>query len=71
MNKLIPELADNKLKVYNYQRIIIENYQDVKELTNELIIVDRYNIFGKNLKVMILNQFMIEIYGDIEQIRFE
>ena len=71
MNKLIPEFTDNKLKIYNYQKITLENYLEIKEISKELIIIDRYQIIGKELKINLLNQFIVEIYGDIEEIKIK
>ena len=71
MNKLISEFKDNKLKIYNYHKLILENYSQIKEINQELIIIDKYQIIGKDLKINLLNQFIIEIYGDIEEIKFK
>lgn len=71
MNKLIPEFTDNKLKIYNYQKLTLENYLEIKEISKELIIIDRYQIIGKELKINLLNQFIVEIYGDIEEIKIK
>ena len=61
MNKLIPEFTDNKLKIYNYQKLTLESYLEIKEISKELIIIDRYQIIGKELKINLLNQFIVEI----------
>ena len=68
MDKLIPAFSDCKLKLYQYERLVIENYQKIEEITCELIIIDKYNIIGNNLKVNYLSQFVIEIYGKISEI---
>ena len=71
MNKLIPEFTDHKLKIYNYRKLILENYLEIKEISKELIIIDQYYIIGKELTINLLNQFIIEIYGDIEEIKIK
>ena len=71
MNKLIPEFTDHKLKIYNYRKVILENYLEIKEISKELIIIDQYYIIGKKLTINLLNQFIIEIYGDIEEIKIK
>lgn len=71
MNKLIPEFFENKLKLYDYQKLIIENYQKIVDITSNLIIVDRFYIIGEKLKVNCLNQFIIEINGDIQEIKIK
>lgn len=71
MNKLIPEFFENKLKLYDYQKLIIENYQKIVDITSNLIIVDRYFIIGEKLQVNCLNQFIIEINGDIQEIKIK
>ena len=71
MDKLIPSFSDCKLKLYQYERLVIENYQKIEEITCELIIIDKYNIIGNNLKVNYLSQFVIEIYGKISEINIK
>ena len=68
MDKLIPAFSDCKLKLYQHERLVIENYYEIKEITSKLIIIDKYNILGNNLKVNYLSQFVIEIYGKISEI---
>ena len=71
MNKLIPEFNVKKLKIYDYHKIILENYSKIYDISEESIIIDCYKIIGKELKINLLNQFMIEIYGNIEEIKIK
>lgn len=68
MNKLIPDLFETKLKLYQYNKLVIENYMNMIEIQNDIIIIDKYNIRGSNLKINYLNQFIVEIYGEIFEI---
>lgn len=71
MNKLIPEFNVKKLKIYDYHKIILENYSKIHDISEESIVIDCYKIIGKELKINLLNQFMIEIYGNIEEIKIK
>lgn len=68
MNKLIPEYSIFKIKMYNGNHVVIENYKQLIDIENDFIKVDNYLLKGENLKINSLNQFMIEIYGTIKEI---
>lgn len=57
-----------KLSLFSNERIIIENYKCLKEINDDYIIVDEYNIFGNNLKIKIMNKYMIDIFGVVRKI---
>jgi len=57
-----------KISIYNDKRIIIENYQKLLDLSENLIIVDIYSIYGKFLKLKKMDNYMIEILGNIERV---
>lgn len=58
-----------KLTLYKNEKIIIENYRELKDITEEFIIVDFYQIVGTFLKIKRMDNYMIEIYGKISQIK--
>lgn len=57
-----------KLSLFSNERLIIENYKCLKEINDDYIIVDEYNIFGNNLKIKIMNKYMIDIFGVVRKI---
>lgn len=68
MNKLMPEFTEIRLKLYQNQRILIENYRKLKDLSEDMIVVDNYCITGTFLKITKMNDFTMEIYGKIKEI---
>ncbi|HHU55455.1 MAG TPA: hypothetical protein GXZ48_02030 [Acholeplasmataceae bacterium] len=57
-----------KLTLYKNEKIIIENYQELKDISEEFIVVDLFKINGSFLKIKRMDNYMIEIYGKISQI---
>lgn len=68
MNKLMPEFSEIKLKLYQNQRILIENYRILKDIAEDMIIVDNYCIVGTFLKITKMNDNTMEIYGKVKEI---
>lgn len=71
MHKLIPSLEFVKITSWDNKKLVIENYEKLIDISDELIKVDKYLIKGKNLKIEELNQFVIKIYGEIKELIFE
>ena len=57
-----------KITIYANKRIVIENYNKLYDLSENLIKVDIYSIYGKFLKLKQMDNYMIEIFGDINQV---
>lgn len=57
-----------KLSLFSDKRIIIEKYKTIKEISDEKIIVDEYIINGKILRIKQMNQFMLDINGEVNSI---
>ncbi|HHX00371.1 MAG TPA: hypothetical protein GX740_03600 [Acholeplasmataceae bacterium] len=57
-----------KLSIYSNQRIVIEDYNRLLDLSENLIKVDIFSIYGKFLKLKQMDSYMIEIFGDIHQV---
>ena len=57
-----------KISIYNDKRIVIEDYNKLLDLTDSLIKVDIYSIHGKFLKLRQMDNYMIEIFGDIDRV---
>jgi len=60
-----------KLSIYSDSRIIIENYDKLLDLNEEMIKVDIYTITGKFLKLKQMDSYMIEVIGTISQVIIE
>lgn len=71
MNKLIPELEQTKITLWDNKKIVFENYQKLNDISNEIIKIDKYIVKGKNLKIEELNRFIIKIYGEIKELIVE
>ena len=69
MNRLYPSFNEMKLKLFSDQRIIIENFKELKDLNEGLIIVDQYFIYGTFLKISKMDPSKMEIYGTIKEIK--
>jgi hypothetical protein len=63
--------SDLKLTIYHNERIVIENYNQLLDLNDELIRVDIYTIVGKFLKLTQMDSYMIEVLGSIQQVHIE
>ena len=57
-----------KLTIFKNEKIIIENYLKLNDISENKIIVDMYNINGDFLKIKKMDNYMIEISGIISQI---
>jgi len=57
-----------KLTIYKNEKIIIENYHELKDISDEVIIVDIYRITGSFLKIKKMDNYMIEILGTMSAI---
>jgi len=57
-----------KLTLYGDGRIVIENYQKLLDLKEELIKVDIYTIVGNFLKLTRMDSYMLEVVGSIHQV---
>ena len=68
MNQLLGDFQEIKLRLFSDRRIIIENYKKLKDINNDMIVIDNYIIVGNFLKIRKMDPMMIEIYGEINEI---
>lgn len=54
-----------KITLFDNKRVIIENYDRLKNLSKELIIIDKYYINGSDLRLHKMDELIIEIIGNI------
>ncbi len=49
--------------------LIIKNFKELKSINDDYILVDNYLLIGNLLKITILDEGYIEIYGKITEIK--
>jgi hypothetical protein len=54
-----------KLSLFSHERIVVERYKRVKEISEDKIIIDEYIINGKILKIVLMNKYMLDIRGEV------
>lgn len=59
---------NSKIIVYNNTKVVIENYDNIIDLNNDLIKIDIYELYGRNLKVKQIDSYYIIIEGLLTQI---
>lgn len=59
---------DLKITIFNNNKIIIENYNNLIDIKETSIIIDNYKINGENLQIKEINDYLIIIYGIINNI---
>lgn len=62
---------NTKLSLYNNTKLVIENYINLIDINDTKIIIDKYTIIGKNLKIKEMNKYFIVIIGIINNISLE
>ena len=58
----------SKVSLYNNEKVVIENYNNIHEIDNNYIIIDNYKIEGSNLKIKQIEEYFIIIIGLINKI---
>lgn len=58
----------NKLSLYNNEKVVIENYNNIRDINDDCIIIDKYYINGENLKIKQIEEYFIIIIGVINSI---
>lgn len=69
MNKLFLDLKTLKFSLIDNHKMLIENYEKIKEVSTQLIVIDKYQIKGKCLSIELLNSYQIIISGKVEEIQ--
>lgn len=59
---------DLKITVFYNNKVIIENYNNLIDINETLIIIDNYKIKGTNLQIKEINDYLIIIIGIINNI---
>ena len=51
------------------KHVIIKNFKELKSINDDYILVDNYLLIGSLLKITILDESYIEVYGKITEIK--
>jgi hypothetical protein len=57
-----------KISLYNNTKIVIENYNKIIDLNDNIVIIDNYEINGQNLKITNIDEYYIIINGNINNL---
>ena len=57
-----------KISLYNNTKIVIENYNKIIDLNDNIVIIDNYEIKGLNLKITNIDEYYIIINGSINNL---
>lgn len=57
------KMYKSKLSMYGNEKLTIENYNNLIDLNDNLIIIDNYIIEGNNLRIKEINEYNIIILG--------
>lgn len=58
----------SKVSLYNNEKVVIENYDNIHDIDNNYIIIDNYKIEGSDLKIKQIEEYFIIIIGIINNI---
>ena len=58
-----------KIVLYSDKRIVIRNFKELKDINDDYILIDMYLFIGKLLKITIIDEGYVEIYGKINEIK--
>ena len=62
---------NSKIIIIDNKIMIIEYYENIKFLSIDQIIIDNIEIFGLNLKIKKMDDYSIEIHGQISKVFIE
>lgn len=70
MNKLKKiNIYKTKLYVYDFHKLIINNYHKIITYLDDLIVIDNYHIKGENLQILKIDEVNVEILGELHEIK--
>ena len=58
-----------KVILNSNKHVIIRNFKELKSINDDYILVDNYLLIGSLLKITILDESYIEVYGKITEIK--
>lgn len=61
----------NKISIYGFKRVVIEGYDRIISIAATEIRFNNFVIIGSDLKIIALDTYLIEISGDIQEVKNE
>lgn len=58
-------LNSEKITIIDQNKVFIQNYNEIKEIQDEIIQLSKITIVGRKLKLVSISKYFIEISGDI------
>lgn len=62
---------NSKIIIIDNKIMMIEYYENIKFLSIDQIIIDNIEIFGLNLKIKKMDDYLVEIHGQISKVFIE
>lgn len=59
---------ESKITIFNDNKVVIENYNNLIDINDNIITIDNYKIKGTNLQIKEINDYLIIIIGIINNI---
>lgn len=63
-------LNNEKVTIMNRSKVMIQNYDKIIEINDEVIRLSKLKILGQNLKLKTISKYFLEITGKINLIDF-
>ena len=63
-------LSDEKITIVSQSKIWVQNYQELKEITDDQLTLKNLKISGKEIKIMVISKYFIEVEGNFNKIEF-
>ncbi len=63
-------LKVEKITIVNKSKIYIQNYGELHEINDDMIKLSNMTITGKNLKIMTISKYFLEVTGMIFSVNF-
>ena len=60
-----------KITMYNNEKVIVNNYNKLLDISLEVVKIDNLLIKGDNLKIKKMDNYLIEIWGKVSIIQYE
>ena len=61
----------NKISIYGFKRVVIEGYDRILSIAATEIRLNNFVVIGSDLKIIALDTYLIEISGDIQEVKNE
>lgn len=63
-------LKEERITIVDREKFLIQNYQEIAEITDKEIRLKTMRILGNDLKIMSISKYFLEVNGKLEMIVF-